>query len=160
RGDGHMATIASLMKTQLVTVSPTDAVALAARRMAETGVGALMVVEDGALVGLCSERDVVERVVAVGKDPATTIDGEVATKVLETVAPDTRLRRCAEILREGGFRHLPVVDGGRPVGILSARDFFEHVVGTLEQLVDQKQYQDKLGEGVDPYDHPGGSYTR
>ena len=155
-----MTTIRSLMKTQLVTISPSEAVSVAAQRMAQTGVGALLVVKDGKLLGLCSERDVVERVVAAGNDPAATTVEQVATKVLETVTPDTRLRRCAEILRAGGFRHLPVVADGRPVGILSARDFFEHVVGRLEQVVDHEKYRKDLGDGVDPYDHPGGSYGR
>ncbi len=155
-----MTTIGSLMKTQLVTISPDEAVSVAAQRMAQTGVGALMVVEGGTLVGLCSERDVVERVVAAGKDPGATAVEQVATKTLETVTPDTRLRRCAEILRAGGFRHLPVVEGGRPVGILSARDLFEHVVESLEQVIDQEQYRRQLGDGVDPYDHAGGSYGR
>jgi len=153
-----MTTIGSLMKTELVTISPKETVSAAAERMARTGVGALMVVKDGELVGLCSERDVVELVVAMGKDPGTTAVEQVATSFLETVTPDTRLRRCAEILRAGGFRHLPVVDGKRPVGILSARDLFEYVVRSLEQVVDLEQYRKELGEGVDPYDHAGGSY--
>lgn len=155
-----MTTIRALMKTELITISPSESVSVAARRMAETGVGALLVVQDGKLLGLCSERDVVERVVAAGKDPGTTPVEQIATKALETVTPDTRLRRCAEILRAGGFRHLPVVVEGRPVGILSARDFFAHVVGRLEQVVDHAKYRKDLGEGVDPYDHAGGSYGR
>jgi len=153
-----MTTIGSLMKTELVTISPKETVSVAAARMAGTGVGALMVVQDGELVGLCSERDVVELVVAMGKDPGATTVEQIATRFLETVTPDTRLRRCAEILRAGGFRHLPVVEGKRPVGILSARDLFEYVVRSLEQVVDLEQYRKELGEGVDPYDHAGGSY--
>jgi CBS domain-containing protein len=83
---------------------------------------------------------------------------EIMTEALQTVTPDTRLRRCAEILRAGRFRHLPVVVDGRAVGIVSARDFFDHVAERLEEVVDQEKYKKDLGDGVDPYDHAGGSY--
>ena len=86
--------------------------------------------------------------------------GQVAKTVTETVTPETRLRRCAEVLRSGGHRYLLVVVEGRPVGVVSARDFFEQVVGHLEQVVDHVKYRKELGEGVDPYDHAGGSYGR
>ena len=155
-----MTTISALMNTQVVIVSPTDTIAVAAQRMAEKGVGVVVVVEKGKPLGLCSERDVVQQVIALGKDPAATLVGQVAKSVRETVTPDTRVRRCAEILRSGGHRYLPVVDEGRPVGVVSARDFFEQVVGRLEQVVDQAKYRKELGDGVDPYDHAGGSYGR
>jgi CBS domain-containing protein len=152
-----MSTISTLMN-QVVTVSPTDTIAMAAQRMAERGVGVVVVVEAGKPPSLCSERDIVQKVIAAGKDPATTMVRQVATTVGETVTPDTRMRRCAEVLRSGGYRYLPVVVDGRPVGVVSARDFFEQVVGHLEQLVDHEKYRKELGDGVDPYDHPGGSY--
>jgi len=154
-----MTTISTLMN-QVVTVSPTDTIAVAAQRMAEKGVGVVVVVEAGKPLGLCSERDIVQKVIAPGKDPATTTVGQVARTVGETVTPDTRMRRCAEVLRSGGYRYLPVVVEGRPVGVVSARDFFEQVVGHLEQVVDYAKYRKELGDGVDPYDHAGGSYGR
>ena len=154
-----MSTISALMN-QVVTVSPTDTIAAVAQRMAAKGVGVVVVVEGGKPLCLCSERDVVQKVIAPGRDPATTTVGEVAKTVGETVTPDTRLRRCAEVLRSGGYRYLPVVVEGRPVGVVSARDFFEQVVGHLEQVVDYAKYRKDLGDGVDPYDHAGGSYDR
>src|SRR5258706_5871751 len=147
----YMTTISTLMN-QVVTVSPTDTIAVAAQRMAEKGVGVVVVVEAGKPLGLCSERDIVQKVIAPGKDPATTTVGQVAKTVGETVTPDTRMRRCAEVLRSGGYRYLPVVVEGRPVGVVSARDFFEQVVGHLEQVVDYAKYRKELGDGVDPYD--------
>lgn len=154
-----MSTISTLMN-QVVTVSPADTIAAVARRMAEKGVGVVVVVEAGKPFALCTERDVVQKVIALGKDPAKTTVGEVAKAVGETVTPDTRLRRCAEILRSGGYRYLPVAVEGRPVGVVSARDLFEQVVAHLEEIVDIAKYRKDLGEGVDPYDHPGGSYDR
>jgi CBS domain-containing protein len=154
-----MITVSALMN-QVVTVSPTDTIAVAAQRMAEKGVGVVVVVEAGKPLALCSERDVVQKVVALGKDPTATTVGQVAKSVSETVTPDTRLRRCAEVLRSGGHRYLAVVVEGRPVGVVSARDFFEQVVASLEQVVDYAKYRKDLGDGVDPYDHAGGSYDR
>jgi CBS domain-containing protein len=57
-------------------------------------------------------------------------------------------------------RHLPVLSDGRPVGILSARDFFEAVSGGLEALIERARYDEKLRDNIDPYDHLGGSYGR
>lgn len=155
-----MSTIGSLMKTDLVTAEPDETVIVAAERMANNGIGALMVVKNDELLGMLSERDIVERVVAAGRDPETTAVERVATSAPEAVTRDTRVRRCAEILRSGGFRHLPVVDGKRPIGILSARDLFEHVVGSFERVIDREEYRQLLGSDVDPYDHPGGAYGR
>ncbi len=154
-----MSTISTLMN-QVVTVSPADSIAAVARRMAEKSVGVVVVVEAGKPLALCTERDVVQKVIAAGKDPAKTTVGEVAKVVGETVTPDARLRRCAEVLRSGGYRYLPVAVEGRPVGVVSARDLFEQVVTHLEEIVDIAKYRKDLGEGVDPYDHPGGSYDR
>lgn len=55
-------------------------------------------------------------------------------------------------------RHLPVTENGKPVGILSSRDFLAYVAGGLERIIDKLDYEETLGEGVDPYDHLGGSY--
>ncbi|MGB5813175.1 MAG: CBS domain-containing protein [Polyangiales bacterium] len=155
-----MAIIGSLMKTDMVTVEPGTTVADAARAMAQNHIGAVLVVEGGALRGILSERDVVASVVAKGKDPALTKVSEVATTDLVSVEESTHVRACAEALRSKGIRHLPVTKGGKPVGILSSRDFFAYVVEGLESLVDKARYEQALGEGQDPYDHLGGSYGK
>lgn len=155
-----MAIIGSLMKTDMVTVSPDDSVAEAARTMAQNQVGAVLVVDGDALKGILSERDVVSRVVAEGKDPASTKVSEVATEEVVGVEVDTPARKCAELQLAMGVRHLPVTDGGKPVGVLSSRDFLAYVVEGLERVVDQIRYEKQLGEGEDPYDHIGGSYGK
>ncbi len=155
-----MEMIRSLMKTHMVTIAPDENVTEAARSISQNGVGALLVVVDGALQGILSERDVVNRVVAPGKDPALVRVGEVATPDVVAVEATVPVRECAELLRENGIRHLPVLEDGRPVGILSSRDFFDHVAAGLEKLVAQAHYEEKLAEGEDPYDHIGGSYGK
>jgi len=153
-----MAIIGSLMKTHMITAAPDTTVAEAAESMANNEVGAVLVVQDGALRGILSERDVVTRVVAKGKDPSKTRVSEAATGEVISVDVAAHLRACAELCRSKGIRHLPVTDGGKPVGILSTRDFLAYVVEGLETLVDQARYKQALREGDDPYDHLGGSY--
>jgi CBS domain-containing protein len=156
-----MLSVESLMKRDPVGVEAGASVAEAARRMREAAVGAVLVLEKGRLAGIFSERDLLTRVVAEGRDPAATKVADVATRPVATVAAGASLRQCAETLREQGVRHLPILDAaGRPVGMLSARDFFEAVAGGLERLIEQRRYDEALRENVDPYDHLGGSYGR
>ncbi|MGB5266552.1 MAG: CBS domain-containing protein [Polyangiales bacterium] len=155
-----MAIIRSLMKTEMITVKPADSVADAARLMAQNQVGAVLVIEGGAMKGIVSERDVVTRVVAEGKDPATTKVSEISTAAVVDVDVNTHVRKCAELQSAMGVRHLPVTENGVPVGILSSRDFLAYVVEGLEQVIDKIGYEDALGKGEDPYDHMGGSYGK
>ncbi len=155
-----MLSVETLMKQELVTAGAATSVADAARRMQEAKVGAVLVVEGARLTGIVTERDVLTRVVAEGRDPASTQIGTVATQPVVSVALDASLRQCAETLRDRGVRHLPVVDGEKPVGILSARDFFDAVAGGLERLIEHKRYDEALRENTDPYDHLGGGYGR
>lgn len=155
-----MLSVETLMKRDLVSVTPEASVADAARRMRESQVGAVLVLEQGRLAGIFSERDLANRVVAEGRSADATPVGQVASKPVVTVAAGTSLRECAETLRKHGVRHLPVLEGGKAVGILSARDFFEAVSGGLEALIERARYDEKLRDNIDPYDHIGGSYGR
>ena len=128
--------------------------------MAQNNVGAVLVVEDGVMKGILSERDVLIRVVAEGKDPTATHVSDVATTEVIAVDIDTHIRKCAEMQFEVGVRHLPVTENGKPVGILSSRDFLAYVAEGLERVIDKLDYQETLGEGEDPYDHIGGSYGK
>jgi CBS domain-containing protein len=155
-----MAVIGSLMKTDMTTAAPGETVAHAAYSMASNGVGAVLVIEAGKLVGFLSERDVLKRVVAEGLDPAGTRVADVATADPLTVDTATPVRECSELIREKGVRHLPVLQDGAPVGIISSRDLFGYVVESLERVIDDEQYARALAIGDDPYDHLGGSYGR
>jgi CBS domain-containing protein len=94
----------------------------AARLMKEHRVGALMIVEDGKLAGIFTERDVLFRVVAEDRDARTTGLADVMTRNPQTIHPDKSFPDALRIMYEGGFRHVPVVEDGRPVGVISARD--------------------------------------
>jgi len=155
-----MAEVKSLMVTEMVTARPDESVADVARRMVANKIGAVLIVDGGALRGVFSERDLLSRVVAESRDPRTTRVGDVATATVVTIEPGTHVKTVLEIFREKKVRHLPVVEKGKPVGILSTRDFLDHLVGGLESYIDQLKYKRELAEGVDPYDHVGGSYGR
>lgn len=92
--------------------------------MAGRNIGAVIVLSEGRMAGIFTERDLMSRVAARGLDTATTIVGDVMTREVVTVAPTEALDACLQKMAEGGFRHLPVVDGdGEPVGMISQRDF-------------------------------------
>jgi CBS domain-containing protein len=94
----------------------------AATLMQQQGKGALLVVEGSRLSGIFTERDALFRVIAAGRDPATTKLADVMTPHPQTMHPDEPFVKALRIMHKRGFRHLPVVEHGRPLGIVSARD--------------------------------------
>lgn len=113
--------VADVMTEASITESPTDNLRAAAERMWTQQTGSLLVMEDGKLVGILTERDVL-RAVARGLDPNTTVVGDVMTADVVTVAADTPLRDVAREMAHRWIRHLPVVDGTEVVGVVSIRD--------------------------------------
>lgn len=107
---------------RLVTAAPATTVREAVELMARGGVGAVVVVDNGRLVGIFSERDVVFRVVARGLQPAATPLADVMTKAPVTVDPERTFGHALVVMQKSGCRHLPVVEDGRPIGIVSARN--------------------------------------
>ena len=105
-----------------VTASADITVASAARLMKEHAIGAILVIEEGRLAGIFTERDALFRVIAEGRDPVKTRVAEVMTANPRTIAPDRPFGHALHLMYEGGFRHVPVVDNGRPLGVVSARD--------------------------------------
>lgn len=106
---------------KLITATPGASVLEAAGLMAKHAVGAVLVVEGEQLVGIFTERDAVCRVMAPGRDPAVTRLDEVMTPEPKTVEPDETFGYALLLMHDNGFRHAPVVENGRPVGVLSAR---------------------------------------
>ena len=108
---------------EIVTTQADTTVSDAARLMRENHIGAVIVVgENGKLAGIFTERDALFRVVAEGRDGTTTRLADVMTRNPQTVKPDQRFSAALQMMYGGKFRHVPVVDDGRPVGIISARD--------------------------------------
>lgn len=117
----------------------------AACLMREKQVGAVMVVEEGKLVGVFTERDALFRVVAECRDAKTTRLTEVMTPNPRTIHPDRPFPDALHLMHEGGFRHVPVVEDGRPVGMVSARDALgPELEDFVYELLRQEQAQDVL----------------
>jgi CBS domain-containing protein len=121
-----MPPVSSHMSRDLLTVSPGVPLTEVAKRMTSRDVGAVMVVEDERLVGILTERDVL-RAVATGEVEGTKV-GAWMTHDPDTVGPDERPGHAAAIMIHGGYRHLPVLDGDTPVGIISIRDLMRLVI--------------------------------
>ncbi|PYX59836.1 MAG: histidine kinase [Acidobacteria bacterium] len=93
-----------------------------AQAMVDRNIGAVPVLEDGLLVGIFSERDLMKKVVVEGRDASRTRVGDVMTRDPLTVAPSEELEACMLLMRQHGFRHLPISDGKQLKGMVSLRD--------------------------------------
>jgi CBS domain-containing protein len=118
---------------KIYSVDAATTVLEAARFMKENNVGALPVLRDGALVGIFSERDIMNRVVAAGRTPGTTPVAEVMTANPRVVPADETVEECLFIMREFGFRHLPIVDGNELKGLVSLRDILIRHAADLQK---------------------------
>ena len=114
--------IREVMTGSPVCLSPQTTLTEAAQQMDDHDIGDVLVVEDDQLRGLVTDRDIVVRAVAKGRDPKSTTLAEVCTADVATVEPDEQVSRAVDIMREHAVRRLPVVEGGRPVGIVSIGD--------------------------------------
>jgi len=125
----------------LLRVGPETTVSEAARLMAGSNVGAVVVVENDALTGIFTERDALVRVIAQGRDAQTTRLEEVMTPSPVTVEPDRTFGHALQLMHAHHFRHVPVVENGRPVGIVTARDALDP---EMEEFVCEAQRREGI----------------
>lgn len=126
--------ISEIMTEAAVVDSPDDTLEAAARKMWEQQTGSLLVLDGQELLGIITERDVL-KAVATGTSMDTPVS-DVMTKELITVEPGTSLRDAAAIMTEKWIRHLPVLEGGRLLGIVSQRDLSGVLAGALNEPED------------------------
>jgi len=124
---GYLSAVLAEKGGHVYTISPEATVQVAVHTMDEYGVGALLVVERGQPVGMFTERDVLRRVVEEVRDPATTYVGDVMTASLATADPETRVEDAMAMMTDHRFRHLPVVQAGHVVGLVSIGDLMRWV---------------------------------
>ena len=110
------------------------------RLMREHKIGALVVCEEGHLVGVFTERDALFRVTAEDRDAQSTLLRDVMTREPQTIARDKPLGHALHMMYEGGFRHVPVLENGKPVGIVSARDAFGPELKEFVAEMDQREH--------------------
>lgn len=129
-----MSTLRDLINNRkLYSMEATRSVLEAARYMMEHNIGALPVLRNGELVGILSERDIMNRVVAVGRTPGTTAVSEVMTSNPRAVSINESIEECLFIMQEFGFRHLPVMDGTELKGLVSLRDVLMRQAAEIER---------------------------
>jgi CBS domain-containing protein len=132
-----------MQQEKVLKAAPETLVSNAAKLMAAKNVGAIMVVEDDRLVGIFTERDVVFRVVARGLDADATRLADVMTRAPRTVDPDKPFGYALLVMQENGFRHLPVMQDGKPIGIVSSRSAMDP---ELEEFVSEAHRRKHFGE--------------
>jgi CBS domain-containing protein len=124
--------VSEIMTGAAVTDQPDDTLDEAASKMWKQQTGSLLVMDGEDLVGILTERDVL-KAVATGVDATETRVSEVMTKDLITVGPQTSLREAAKVMADRWIRHLPVMDGGKVVGVVSQRDLAGVLAGALNE---------------------------
>ena len=137
-----MKTVAELMRAKpprtIVKVSPEQSVLDAIKLLASENVCAAMVMSGERLAGIVSERDYTRKVVLKGRASETTRVEEIMTAQVVVVSPRTKTRDCMALMTEKGIRHLPVVEEGRVIGMVSIRDIVSDIIAdqdfTIEQL--------------------------
>jgi CBS domain-containing protein len=130
-----------MQRRKILKAPPETAVSKVARLMAGKNVGAVMIVQDERLIGIFTERDVVVRVVAPGLDARTTPVADVMTHAPVTIGPNKSFGQALLIMHEKGFRHLPVVENDKLVGIVSSRSAMDP---NLEEFVSEAERRKHL----------------
>jgi len=123
-----------------ITASGKTTVAAAAKAMKKHQVGAIMVVDGARLVGIFTERDAVFRVLADGRNPETTPLSVVMTEKPRTIGADKAVGHALMMMYDGGFRHVPVVENGKPLGMISARDALGPELRRFESDLVQREH--------------------
>jgi CBS domain-containing protein len=109
----------------------------AIRAMATHQVGALLVMADGSLRGIVSERDYARKVILLGRASADTPVRDIMSSPVVTVQPDTTVQACMQLMTDRHVRHLPVTDGGKVVGMVSIGDLVKAVIAEQQQQIEQ-----------------------
>lgn len=122
------------------SASPGDTVFSALGLMSEKRIGALMVLDAGALVGVVSERDYARKVVLAGRNSRETLVREIMTSRVYHVSPTHRIEECMAIMTDKGVRHLPVLDGRRLDGVISIGDVVKSVISHQEFIIEQLEH--------------------
>jgi CBS domain-containing protein len=133
-----------MRKRKFLTGGPDMLVVKAAQRMAARNVGAILVIENDALLGIVTERDVVFRVVCPGLDPRATPVAEVMTPDPITIHPDQPFGYALVLMQREGFRHLPVVENGKAIGIVSARSALDPELEEFASETSRRKHFDKM----------------
>ncbi|CAM5236944.1 CBS domain-containing protein [Rhodanobacter lindaniclasticus] len=137
-----MSQVKHLLHTKgstIFSVAPDAPVLEAIKQMAEHRIGALLVLLQGELVGVVSERDYARKVILQGKSSSQTAVSDIMSGTPITVGPDTDIFDCMRLCTDSRIRHLPVVDGGKVVGVISIGDLVKAVIDAQAEQIEHLQ---------------------
>ena len=140
-----MTSVAKILQskpdTTVHTIAPTALVFDALKLMADKGIGALLVTEGEAIAGIFTERDYARKIALMGRTSSVTQVRDVMTSAVRFVRPDQTSEQCMQIMSTGRLRHLPVVDNGKLVGMISIGDLVKDIISEQKFIIEQlEQY--------------------
>lgn len=122
--------------SDVFSISPEATVFDALKLMAEKDVGALLVLDDGKLVGILSERDYARRIILQNRTSKTTTVGELMTKNVLFISPDKTLEDCMVIMASKHLRHLPVIENDTLMGLISSTDVVRNIISAQKTTIE------------------------
>ena len=131
----------SKKQAPLASLPPTATVLDALKLLAEREIGAVLIMQGEALLGIFTERDYARKIALMGRTSAATLVSDVMTSAVRFVRPDQSSEQCMQMMSTGRLRHLPVVDGGKLVGMISIGDLVNDIISEQKFIIEQlEQY--------------------
>lgn len=139
-----MTAVADILKTKaddtVHAIGPNDSVYDALQRMADKGIGALLVMQGDAIVGIVTERDYARKIALKGRTSALTKVRDVMTTSVRFVKPSQSSEECMALMTDNRLRHLPVVDNGRLLGLISIGDLVKDIISEQKFVIEQLEH--------------------
>jgi CBS domain-containing protein len=139
-----MKSAAQVLKSKPVqgveTVAPSTSVYEAVKLMAEKNIGALLVLEGERIAGIVTERDYARKIVLLGRSSKETFVGDIMSSPVMYVRPDQSNEECMALMTDNRLRHLPVVDQGRLVGLISIGDLVKDIISEQKFIIEQLEH--------------------
>ena len=139
-----MTAVADILKSKgdaaVHTIGPEDSVFDALQRMADKGIGALLVLQGGAIVGIVTERDYARKIALKGRTSALTLVRDVMTTSVMSVKPHQTSEECMALMTNNRLRHLPVIDQDRLIGLISIGDLVKDIISEQKFVIDQLEH--------------------
>lgn len=140
-----MTTVADILRAKsnsdIHSVTPSDTMLTALQRMADKGIGALLVLEGPGIAGIVTERDYARKIALHGRSSASTVVSEVMTRKVHCVSPEQTSEECMQLMTSHRIRHLPVVDGHQQLlGLISIGDIVKEIISAQQFTIQQLEH--------------------